>query len=671
MVQHITCLSKQLTTAFFFVCFLVPTAVVPHTSTAQQRDELDSIIAQLRKHPDDLKLLSLTASKYEPVNTDSSIRYAHILLTKAVGNKAYTGKAYQSLSNASFLKNDLDSAVFFLTKAIDVVKQGGLEYETAFYTQSIAQLYLNRGNLKDAVANYHTGLTYFLQHADAKRRDEHVADIYGGLGDCYNQLGLYDTALASLFKSLAYTKKSDDHFANAISYNSILAVYQNMKAYEKSLQYGELALQEFRYIDYKLGDATVMLNMATSYYHLDETDKALRLLDTAEKIIVGLNTTYNLGEIYTLYGDIYRKRKDYHKSSAYLQQAIAIHRQSGAKLFLGTAIGTMAQNRFDQGNKREAQQAAMQALSLFNEIGAPKEKSELLNFLVRSNIPPGSTADTYINQYLTALDEYLNERKLNAVTAQEIKYETTLKEATIAQQQTALQLGKQRQNWMLGGGSLALAAAAGLGWLYRKSRKQKALIQKQKQEILHNNRNSIQQLISIFGRQAHTEAEQVVAQANQERLMTLNLLNKMLYENTDSNQAKLNEYLQRLADAKSISTHIPVSLNFQDNDMLLRGNVLKDVGLIVNELISNSARHAFGNTPEPRISITTSVENNTWLLINYRDNGCGLPADFDRKQQQRRSFGMDFIYDLTEQHHGNIKWHNDSGACFNIRLKLV
>lgn len=312
----------------------------------------------------------------------------------------------------------------------------------------------------------------------------------------------------------------------------------------------------------------------------------------------------------------------------------------------------------------------MEALHLFNEIDVPKEKSELLYFLIRSNIRQGSAADSYLDQYMKTQSRYLNEEKVKAVTAQEIKYETTLKEARIARQQAELETGSQQRHYLLIGGSLALAAAAGLGLQYRRTSKQKELIQKQKQEILHNNRNSIQQLISIFGRQAHTEAEQALALANQERLITLNILNKMLYEHAGHHQALLDEYLQRLTDAKSLSTHIPIDMKLRNKVIRLRGDVLKDVGLIINELIANSAKHAFGNTAEPRIHIETATENNQWLLIRYRDNGSGLPEEFDIRQQGA-SFGLDFVCDLVEQHHGTIQCSNDHGACFRIRLKIA
>jgi two-component sensor histidine kinase len=286
-----------------------------------------------------------------------------------------------------------------------------------------------------------------------------------------------------------------------------------------------------------------------------------------------------------------------------------------------------------------------------------------LNKLGKSN-----DAYEYERKGRVLMDTVLSEEKADAIIAQEIKFETALKESKIEEQATALKLLKSRNIILLGGGLLALLSALGLARLNSRIRKQRSQIELQKQEILHNNRNNIQLLISIFGRQVGEHGDNIVAKENQDRLITLNILNRLLYENQSENQVNLSTYLNKVTEAKTISCKVPIDIKFNQKELVLDSSLLKDVGLIINELTSNSAKHAFADTAEPKISIDINSEVKN-LKILYRDNGIGLPPDFSI-DQQIKSFGLEFIKDLVEQHHGTITAKNDGGACFILNLNV-
>lgn len=656
----------------FFIVFMLSALSQASGNINSKIDSLKNIIAKNVAIP---IVYNELAAAYATYDIDSLKYYADKALQLSVqqNNKEQLAYSYLQLTTYYYYRGIYDTAYSYALKALELAKSLNDDLILARSHLRMARINILKQDNKTAFENVSKASEYEKKVAEGIVKNQLYIMLCNAYTMVYAQLGLFDKSLEYGFNGLDMTEKARTDFMKSELYNNIANTYGYMYNTEKAIEYQRKYIEQSLKNNEILNLQVAYVNIASHLKRLEQYDSALHYLDKSRLILEYHPSVQRQAHLYREYGTLYHFQGKTDSALFYLQQAVALYKQQNIEFKLADCyywIGDVYKNK---GDFRQAEIYFTMSLEIHgknSELSMVKDDYNALSVVeeLKGNYKKSLE---YAIMYMDLQDSLFNEKIANAVTAQEIKYETSLKEAQIAQQQAALRLGKQRQNRILGGGSLALAAAAGLGWLYRRSRKQKVLIQKQKQEILHNNRNNIQQLISIFGRQAHTEAEQVVAQANQERLMTLNLLNKMLYENTDSNQAKLNEYLQRLADAKSISTHIPVSLNFQDNDMLLRGNVLKDVGLIVNELISNSARHAFGNTPEPRISITTSVENNTWLLINYRDNGCGLPADFDRKQQQRRSFGMDFIYDLTEQHHGNIKWHNDSGACFNIRLKLV
>ena len=92
--------------------------------------------------------------------------------------------------------------------------------------------------------------------------------------------------------------------------------------------------------------------------------------------------------------------------------------------------------------------------------------------------------------------------------------------------------------------------------------------------------------------------------------------------------------------------------------------------LIVNELLSNSLKHAFPKDTFPkdqngeiRIGFVLDAERGNYIL-DYRDNGVGIPQDLD--PQKTGTLGMQLIYGLTQQLAGTVTLERDKGVHFTI-----
>ena len=131
----------------------------------------------------------------------------------------------------------------------------------------------------------------------------------------------------------------------------------------------------------------------------------------------------------------------------------------------------------------------------------------------------------------------------------------------------------------------------------------------------------------------------------------------------------VNEYLNQLTKAKEIGTGNEVEIKFDSPSIIFKSNMLKDIGLIVNELTTNAIKYAFANKLNPSININLQQQNNQWLNLSVQDNGNGLPNEFNL-QDDRQSFGLDFVKDLVQQHHGKLKAFNNNGACFEMQLRI-
>jgi two-component sensor histidine kinase len=92
-------------------------------------------------------------------------------------------------------------------------------------------------------------------------------------------------------------------------------------------------------------------------------------------------------------------------------------------------------------------------------------------------------------------------------------------------------------------------------------------------------------------------------------------------------------------------------------------------GLILNELLSNSLKHAFGDGREGVIRVSLRKTQAGCAELAVADNGIGLPPGF--QLQGRRSFGMQVVDTLIRQLRGSLSITGEGGATFTFGWKLL
>ncbi len=90
------------------------------------------------------------------------------------------------------------------------------------------------------------------------------------------------------------------------------------------------------------------------------------------------------------------------------------------------------------------------------------------------------------------------------------------------------------------------------------------------------------------------------------------------------------------------------------------------LGLIMNELLSNSFKYAFNDDKAGEIYLEVSLESEGKYQLLYSDNGPGLPVDFDIAKAP--TLGMQLIADLSRKIGGNMKYRYKNGAVFTINF---
>jgi PAS domain S-box-containing protein len=172
-------------------------------------------------------------------------------------------------------------------------------------------------------------------------------------------------------------------------------------------------------------------------------------------------------------------------------------------------------------------------------------------------------------------------------------------------------------------------------------------------EVHHRVKNNMQVITSLLrlesNRIGHAVTKNVLKDM-QNRIMAMAGLHEALYRSNDFSQVDLALYFRQLTDqlGRSLSAG-PGKVTFH-LDLLSIGLGLDQAipcGLILNELVSNSLKHAFpaGRSGEVRVELRHEGESGLKLVVS--DDGIGLPYDFE--ERKGKSLGLQLVSDLARQ----------------------
>lgn len=185
-------------------------------------------------------------------------------------------------------------------------------------------------------------------------------------------------------------------------------------------------------------------------------------------------------------------------------------------------------------------------------------------------------------------------------------------------------------------------------------------------ELYHRTKNTLQVMISMLLIQANdypnNKELQSLVKKIEHRIWVISLVHQMLYQSNDLSRISIREYINKLAELILESFDLPdnkVVLKTEIHDQYYLLDMAIPLGMILNELVTNSLKYAFPGDSMGEINITLKNENSINTLI-YTDNGIGVPDGFDFRKQE--TLGLQLIYNIGElQMTGNVDITNAHG----------
>lgn len=192
-------------------------------------------------------------------------------------------------------------------------------------------------------------------------------------------------------------------------------------------------------------------------------------------------------------------------------------------------------------------------------------------------------------------------------------------------------------------------------------------------EIHHRVKNNLQIISSLLNIQSEYIQEKEVLEmfkVSQNRIGSMALIHEKLYQSKDLARIEFAEYIQDLVANLFFLYEIDssvVALKLNIDNVFLSIDAAIPCGLIINELVVNSLKHAFptGNSGEISIGFHSDNEKKITLLVS--DNGIGLAPDFDLKSTA--SLGLQLVDDLINQLSGTVELNRNHGTEFKIKFQ--
>lgn len=201
------------------------------------------------------------------------------------------------------------------------------------------------------------------------------------------------------------------------------------------------------------------------------------------------------------------------------------------------------------------------------------------------------------------------------------------------------------------------------------SLQEKELLIKEVHHRVKNNMQVISSLLSIQAEGAGDERYSTLLNESQQRIKSMALIHETLYQSKDLLNIDFQEYIDSLTTSLSRSYSVPgvsVHVDVKVQNVLLDLETAVPCGLVINELVSNSLKHAFvGKEGVGIIDIDFAINDCNYEL-RIADNGIGLPPEFD--VNRNTSMGLEIVSILTAQLEGTLSARNEDGAVFEIKF---
>ncbi len=463
-------------------------------------------------------------------------------------------------------------------------------------------------------------------------------------------------------------------------------------------------LKQAKELAYESGDSAlignVLSHLGSTYNWIrwdhsiqSETEKKRRFLQFSDSAVYylkrcidiqtkikhkALGITYNNLGI-ALYDKAIATDKDFSKALVAHQMAMRIMQAQGNKKGIASSYQETGKIYFQQGEHAKGIDLIKQSIIIADSINYTPQLEDSYKDLKEFYLVIGEKDSVikYQQLHFNVLKKRIEHKISVHLAEMESKFnlsqketELLLKNKEIESHQITLSYYKRLTAFVLTALSIITLLAIFYYRLYKKNKtlsQKNAILLREQNHRVKNNLQVISALLSLQANRISNLDARKAIEDSQLRIQTMAMINKKLYGDNITN-IEVVPFIKELMDniipvfgwnidgiEKEISSDIET----------LNVDKIVPIGLIINELLTNSCKYAFPNVEKPRLTLKINKIGNVDCCLHYYENGPG----FNYKQaREKNSFGLKLIELQSRQILGDYQWKNENGTYFYLRF---
>jgi len=607
-------------------------------------------------------------------------------------------KSKNDTSRINFL-NELSWEYVDVNKIEDAIKCGENALNLAIkikFDKGIATANARLGNVYYTISEFEKALEHHLKALELKEKlgdRKGMAATYQNIGNIYQMQTNSKKAITYYLLSLKIKEEIGDKKGIGNSLNSIGNIYKDQNNFKKALNYYKQSLvvreeiNDLMGIGYSLSNIATIYGMQKDYIHtLEYATKALNILEQT-------GNKNGIAACLGIIANVYKAEKNYTLAQKYNFKALEISEEIDNKYTIAMCLVNIGNIYFLDKKNQEGIDYLNKGLAVAKEIGAKDYvKGTYYNLAeVYEQMNNHKKALEYYKQYSELKDSIINDETNKELAEKTALYNNEKKEREISilkaekEKQELLNTEEKEQQKIV---IIAISAFFSLGifffiyvlYAYKKKKiandvltRQKLVIEQKNNEnetllaeIHHRVKNNLQvisSLLSLQGKSIEDESIRLAIEDGKQRVKSMELVHKMLYEGNHFSSIEINEYIQKLVHHLANAFGIDESkffIHINSKTIKLDIDTAVPIALILNELIINSFKYAYSETRILQLNISIEEHGNE-LKIIFSDNGTIANTS---KISNSKSFGSKLIQLLCKQLNGKMEIKNDNGLCY-------
>tara|TARA_R110002051_G_scaffold91370_2_gene160691 strand:+ start:9301 stop:11259 length:1959 start_codon:yes stop_codon:yes gene_type:complete len=522
-----------------------------------------------------------------------------------------------------------------------------------------------------------------LELAKKKVRKSDLAFLNTQLGYVYERRGQLDKAADYALKSLELGNEYNDIKAKAMAYSDLSNLFWKQSKFESGVEYGLRSLELFEEwgitdLDY---DFTLYV-IGNNYLALDNYEQARKYYE--QSIIIGERYGFynNLSDVYISLVDLYSYLNEFEKAMEAGHNAVKyadLLENNFMIMRSWLAVGKM-QNM--KGNYKEAIDGLKKSILIATkDFGDAYYLSDAYKELgsAYAEQQDYKSAFNSLSKYDSLKNEIFTAEADQRISQLRTEFDVAKKESTIALQKIQIKKQKSRQQLMIIIAVLLLLLLLLAYKAISNNSKKNKLLQKKNlekefllKEIHHRVKNNLEIVSSLLSLQTSLIDDPKILNAmeqTQNRVHSMGMIHQKLYLGEKLATIEMKDYFNNLSDyiVHSFGKNEEVNIIIRMDPLELDIDMAIPIGLIANELITNSLKYAFPNNRKGTIQLTMS-KNHGLFVLEVSDDGIGIS---NRSNNKGTGFGTHLVNLLVKQLDGKMVLLTDQGTSINIQFQNV